>query len=252
MNVLLANLSTVIIDVVAVCIILIYLVSGFIRGFIKTFLSTFGTVLSLLIAILLCTSVATFLQGKFGVVSALSNSLNSVFNNMFGEVVMNTPLEYATADTMSQAGVSGWIIQIVLIIKNSGNVSSTATLNQVVSPVFAYYIVLVLSVIVLFIIFKIIFYIIGDIISSSKKLVFVHKTDKLFGAILGLIKGVVVVEFIIMIVSIIPLGFCQSFIANLNQYPITNFLYSINLYNSLLSNLSLPNIISYITALISA
>jgi len=162
---------------------------------------------------------------------------------------MNTTLEQVTTDQLSDAGLAGFIIKIVLSLQTNNEIPMDVTLNQVIAPIFGYYICLIIAVILLMIIFKIIFYIVGEIISNSKSFNLLTGVDKLLGVALGLIQGIINVELIIMIIAVIPLGFCQQLIAEIATAPFTNFINNINLFNLILSSISFADITGFITGL---
>ncbi len=246
---LLALSTGMIIDIVAAALILIITIASIIRGFAKTFISTFGSLLSLLIAVLLASLVTTFLEKQFGMVTAISNGLSGVLTNIFGDI-MNTTIGSATEGSLVSAGISGWLIQIIMSVKG-GDVPNDVSLSQVICPVFGYYVSLLISVIILFIIFKIIFFLIGEIIKKCTTIKIVKWLDKLLGFLLGIIKGIVTVEIIILILQAIPLGFCQSILSELPNAPFTLFINNINLYGIILTNFSFADVTSFIKGMLA-
>lgn len=247
---LLAVTTGNIIDIVAIALILIITVSGLVKGFVKTFFSTFGTLIGLLLAVILSANVVTFMQDKFGIVTAVSDGITGFLTNIFGDI-MTVTISEATEDAMSQAGISAWLIQIVLSLQTGNDIPTDVSLSQIICPVFGYYIAMILAIIVLFILFKIIFYIIGEIISKCKSIKIIYGLDKVLGFALGFVKGVIIVEFIIMIIGAVPLGFCQTVITELSNAPFSSFINDINLYGIILNNISLPDITAFITGLIN-
>jgi len=239
-----------IIDIVVFLLIAVATVRGFVRGFVKSFLSTFGTLLSLLFAVLLASATTNFLQSKFGLVSSISNGLSGVLTTAFGDAVMNTTLAHATEGALSEAGLAGWIIQIVLSVQADGSIPTDVTLSQVICPVFGYYVGLAISAVILFILFKIIFFIVGEIVSKNKTFKFLSGVDKLLGLAFGIIQGILTVEFILVVFGFIPLEFCQNTMANLESAPLTNFIHNINLFSLIINSISVPNITKFVTGLI--
>lgn len=243
---LLAPTTSAIIDGVALIIILIFFVIGAKKGFTKTFFSVFGGFISLLLAVLLCSSVASFLQNRFGTVTSVSGWLEGVLRNIFGETLMDTTLAEATEENLGVAGIAGWMLKIVLSIKDTAEVPMDVTLNQVISPVFAYYLVAILCTIGLYIIFKIIFFLIGEIVGKFHKITPVRVLDKTLGAIFGLIRGIIIIDLWLLIIKVIPIGFFQTIVTEIQNTTIVKFLESFNLFGYITEALINSNLIQMI------
>lgn len=243
---LLANTAGAIVDIVALTLIAVFAIIGLKQGFAKTFVSTFGTFISLILAALLCSSAVNTFQNNFGLVESISNGLQGSMTGLFGDTIMNTTLRQATETNLAEAGVTSWIIKIVLSIQTS-EIPMDVTLNQIICPVIAYYVVALISFVILFIIFKIMLFLLSRFVLKLYKIKIVKKTDKTLGVIFGLIRGILIIELAIWIISIIPLGFCHTLTIYIQNAPISNFLGNINLFsliiNSIANSGSLVNII---------
>lgn len=234
-NLLLINKTGAIIDCVALLILIITVTISARNGFVKTFFSVFGGVVSFVIAILLCSTVARAMEDKFGIITSVSAWLEGVLNNVFGHDLMNTTLQQANERSLAEAGLTKWILEIVLSFKDAEGISPDVTLNKIISPVFSYYIVAGLSVIVLYIIFKIIFYLFGEIIKKMHKFAPVRAVDGLLGAVLGIIRGIGIIYSILMFISILPFGFVQNISQEINNTVITAFFSKINVFEYIMS-----------------
>ncbi len=250
MNNLLALSTGAIADIVALALVLIFAIVGLKQGFAKSFISTFGTLIALVLASLLCNSFATFLQNKFGLVETIGNALPGTLSNIFGEDVMNVTLAQATENKLSEAGVASWIINIVISMQNNTSIPTDTTLNQILCPTIAYYVVIVIAFVLLLIIFKILLWLLGKIIIKMYTIKAIKITDCTLGFVFGLIKGILIAELIIMVISILPIGFFQTLTLEMQSAPICTFLNNINLYslilNSITNNGSLTDIVSNI------
>ncbi len=238
----------IIIDIVTVVLLLIFAIVGTVRGFAKTFISSFGTILSLIFAVLLCSLVATFMEQSFGLISAISNKANEILSGQISQVVLNSPIETVTYEVMNNEGVPGWIISIVMVLKANSSIPNGTSISGVICPAIGYYIACALAILVLFIIFQIIFFIVGKIIEKSKEFVLIDAVDKSLGFVLGLVKGLIVVWVIIAIINIIPLTFVQDIAANIKLAPVSNFINNINLIGIIMSAITDPkNIVQFIS-----
>lgn len=250
MNNLLAVNMPVIVDVVSIVFIAAFMIYGYAKGFIKQFVSAFGTIFSLLLAVLLCTSVATFLQNQFGLVQVVSDGLSGVLTNIIGADVMDVTLEKATTEYLASQGMALWMINIVMSFVADGSLPMDTTLNQIICPTFAYYIVIILSAVGLFIIFKLIFFLLGKIIDKLHSFRLIAVVDNGLGCLLGLFSGIIYLELIILVISIIPIQALQDVYAAIQSSILTSFIQRISLYNVVLNAISTTNVIGYVKNLI--
>lgn len=246
MNTLLTSYVNIIVDVVAVVVLIVFAVTGFKNGFVKTFFSTFGSILALLLAVLLASSVANFLSTKYNLVATIGDWLSGVLNGIFGEKVMNTPLSEATSELLSGYNIAGFLIEIILASKADSSIPLDTTLNQIIIPTFSYYVLLILCVIALFIMFKIIFFLLGALAKKLHSFMIFGLVDKILGLALNLISGAITLQLAMMIISIIPVSFCNDITVAINNSIICLFISNINLYSFILSLMSKVNITNII------
>lgn len=244
MPLLLLNNFSATIDIIALVILLAYALYGLIRGFAKTFFSVFGTLLGVLLAILIAPSVVSFLQGEYQLVDTLSENFGGVVQGLLSEDVFETPLALASQENLG--GIAGLVAKVVLFLKTSDNVSPNATIGQAVSSIFAYYAVLIISVIALFIILKLIFFVIAEIVKQGYKNKAVASFDRLLGLALGIINGIFNIELFLLIISVLPFPFFQQITLAINGSVLTKFLQEINLYQAIMTNVVYKNIINVI------
>lgn len=241
-NLLLISKTGAIIDVVALLIIIISIFFGAKNGFVKTFFSVFGGLLSLLFAVLLCSSVAKFAESEFGAVTSVAEWIEGGLRKIFGEALMDTTLSEANETGLAEAGVATWLLKIILSMKGSSEIPVDTTLNQIISPVFAYYIVAILCVIILYIIFRLIFFLVGEIVLRLHTITMIRITDGALGAILGIIRGIVIIDIILMIISVLPIGFFQSIAVEVDSTILTSFLSSCNIFGYIINTLLTGNL----------
>ena len=248
-NLLSANLP-LIIDGVAVVFILIFALRGLNKGFAKLFISVFGTIISLLLAVLLCSTVTNVLESKFSVVTNMAGSLEGVLTKVFGEKAMNTTLAQVTSDTVHELKLGSWLTDIVLTFAKDNSIPTDTTLNQIIGPTFGYYVVLVIVIIALFIIFKILFFLLGAFIKSLHSLKLVALVDKSLGFALGLVQGIISLELLIMTVAIIPIPVVQNIYASISLTAFTNFIHNINLYGVIMDMVASADIVGFVKGMI--
>ena len=252
MNNLLASTGSIIVDVVAIVVILGCALIDMKRGFLRTFLSLFGTILSLLLAVLLASKVAVFLQDNFGLVTSLSGSLKGPLISIFGEDVLNVPIGMVDEGTLATHGVSGWIIQILMASKLDGSIPLDTTIGDVLAPTFAHYVAMAIAVVGLFIVFKLIFFIIGKLIKKWHSIKIIAVVDKSLGFVLGIISAIIALEIVVTIISAIPIGFVQELYGYIKTSYVLGFIEQLNVFNLLLQSIAHTDVVGTIKSVIGA
>ena len=251
MNNLLAVNLPVIVDVVAIIFVAAFIIYGYAKGFVKQFVSAFGTIFSLLFAVILCASVAKFLQTRFGLVGSISAGLDGVLTNIVGADVMDITLGQAGRDYLAQQGMAAWMIDLVMLFVSDGSLPIDTTLRQVIGPTFAYYLLIILSAVGLFIIFKLLFFLLGKIIKKLHSIKLIAVIDNGLGCLLGLFSGIIYLELIIMVISIIPIQAVQDVYMAIQSSIFASFIAKINLYNVVLNAISSTNVVGYVKDLVT-
>ena len=244
MQILLLSSFSATVDIVALCLFTAYALYGLIRGFTKTFFSVFGTMIGLVLAILIAPSVVTFLQNNHSLLDTMSNSFGGVVQGLLPKGLINTPLMGASQENLN--GVATIIANAVLSLKGNASVSPEATIGEAVASIFAYYVLLIICIIGLFIIFKIIFFIIGEIVKKAYANKVVASVDRLLGLALGVINGIFNLGIILLIISIIPIPFFQQITLSISDTVFTKFVQNINIYQLILNAIVNNNIIGTI------
>ncbi len=248
-NLLISALGAVV-DIVALTILVSLTVLGAVKGFTKTFISVFGILISLILSALLCSTMALFMESKFSMITSISNGLTGILNGIFGDELMNVPLSTANEELLN-GNIALWLTSIILSAKNNPNISQTATLNQIVSPVFAYYVTVIISFVILYILFRIILFLVGELVKKAHKIVLVKKVDCTLGALLGFIRAFVIIGLSVAIIKILPIGFVQDFVIVIDNTILTKFCSTINIGSviiNLFANVNIGGVIEKVLA----
>ncbi len=251
MNLLASNLGAIM-DLIALIVIIAFTLVGLKNGFAKTFVSMFGTVLSLLFAALLCKVGANFLQKKYGLITTLSNWASGIVTNFFGDNIANVTLGEASAELLASKNLSQWLIGLILSIKSKGTISNEVTLNQIISPVFGYYTVLAIALIGFYILFRILFFLFGEIVKKAHFIKVVGVTDTVLGAVLGFFHAIIILQFCIMIIQFIPFAFFQNIALQIDASIFMRFISNINVFGLIIRGLSNINLTDIILSVINA
>ena len=233
MNSLLLSLSgSTITSLVAIGFMLLIALAGAIRGFAKTFVQTFGTIIAIVVALLLCAKAAVFLEGKIGIISFFSEKVSGLVEKIFGADVANMTLAEVT-DTEQLISDSGnrmslLFVNIILKVKDSG-APDTATVKEVLSPAFGYYISVAICGLGLFILIKVFFWIVSKIVSKLQKIKIVGSVDRILGFALGVLEGAIWIQIICVIISYLPFAIAQEICTYIAQSGFIEIINSVNL-----------------------
>ena len=236
-----------IIDIVALALIVLCTILGFRRGFAKTFVSTFGILLSLIFAILLSGVTAKFLESQFSWTTKISQGLTKSLSSVFGNDLMQTTIEQASSTTLTDAGLSGIIVKMILGIKSGSTISPDVTVGQAISSTFAYYITVLIAILILYILFRIALFLLSEIVFKAHKFKLIKGVDKTLGALLGVIRGIIIVQIIILIVDLLPFNFFNTISVAISKSAVAGFISRINIFKIIVSAIADT---SYIVSLI--
>ena len=232
---------TTIIDIVAIGLILIFAVIGIIRGFSKTFLSTFGSIIALICAALLCSATTATLEKSFGAVTFFTDKSAGAIAGIFGEDVLNATVGQVNSGAVPN--VPAWLTNIIKNLLNTETIDASMTLKNVIAPIFGYYITLIISFLVLYILFRIVLFLIGRFLNKITKIRIIGRIDKFLGFFLGIIKGMIVIQLIIVVINVIPLEFLQNLSLEIGKSQVCAFLNKINLINIIVEAFTNPEFI---------
>ncbi len=195
-------------DIALIVIVGLFFIVGFIKGFTKSMLTFFGTLASLLLAFLLCKKFVAFLDNSFG----LLDKCSALFKNWLPKMgeYMNYPVtDKASLDTaLSKAGIPSFLRKavnnLILPLIESDSLAEGTTLADTLAPLFGYYMLTVISFVALFIIGKLVFFILNAFLQKAIAFKPLKAADKLLGGALGLVKAALTVYVLLLIISILP------------------------------------------------
>lgn len=187
------NLSVA--DFVVIGIILVFVIIGFAKGFIKMFFSLSKKILATLGAYLLTSPVRNVL-----IDTQIGNTIRNTILDWLvskNEFLFNTPdlSNEMLNELQSSLKIPDFLFEIIREqVANSISVNPTETLGSIVSNTLAYYVVTILSFIVLFIILIIGMSIISAILSKIMEAPILNAINRLTGLAVGLVIGLVIVS----------------------------------------------------------
>ena len=181
-------------DIIIIALVIIIAIVGLARGFLKSLLQLFGTLITLVVSILLARPFAALLENWFGMSTALGNALvdpitpycvesgtggiSNFFLNKFAEILMgqnywqNPAYPQGAQDPAFIADFAGSIGDVLAVV---------------------------ISVVILYFLFRIAVAILGKIVDKITQNRAIGGLDRLFGFILGLLKGCLVVSVVFVL-----------------------------------------------------
>ena len=218
-------------DLVALAIFALCIIIGVARGFTKSLLKSAKKIISLIVAFALCGRVAVLLDGWFHIIDAISAPVGSLLERMFGAELMNTPFNEAmTADNATT-------VALVNLIKTAigQDATSAATLKELLCPIFSYYVAAIISFILLYIVLRLLFSLLTKILTAIiEKIKLLMIVDKILGFALGVINGFIVINIILVIISMLPLGSMSEINEAITESVVLSKISEINLFSLIL------------------
>jgi uncharacterized membrane protein required for colicin V production len=223
MNNLLVSSGTIT-DGIIIAILLIFVLVGVKKGFIKSVLSFFGSLVALIVAFIFCKQFAGILDNKFDLLAKIAKYVETALmkNSKFAIELSAGAIQ----ESLEAANVPGFMISVIMqlpVVINNTYPAGT-TVATLVSPVISNYILIIISFIGLFIIFKIVLLILKIFADSIKKIKIIDIVDKLLGLAVGVVEAAVVVYVALTVISLFP-SFMSKPMEGINSSKIGKYLY---------------------------
>lgn len=201
-------------NLIIIGIIVVFLFIGFIKGFFSELLGIVGSVLSIVLAAVFCNALADFLIDKTEIFDWLKNGIASVFPSDISsieglnlpEFIVNLINSYLSSDdgiTLAEA--------------------ISTTISKLIISFASFFIILLAVKLVVFILSKVL-----KALADSIKVIGV--TNRLLGALLGIIKGLLIVCGALYLIEIIPFEFLNGVRELADQSVLAQFFIKYNIY----------------------
>lgn len=182
---------------IAICIILfIFMVVGCKKGFLSQIIGLIAGAASIMLAYYFCDDLLKLVLNKFDALTPLTNKLTSLFSKNSVLAAEFNPETFKT--NLENLHIPNFIINAVA--KASEGVETTS-LAAILAGVVAKYLLLIACFVLIFIICKIAFWIIKKIAAIFHKTVIIGSIDKVLGLLLGTIKGLLVIYFVLFVIN---------------------------------------------------
>ena len=201
-------------NLIIIGIIVVFLFIGFIKGFFSELLGIVGSVLSIVLAAVFCNALADFLIDKTEIFDWLKNGIASVFPSDISSVEgLNLP-EFMVNLINSYLSSDDGITLAEAI---------STTISKLIISFASFFIILLAVKLVVFILSKVL-----KALADSIKVIGV--TNRLLGALLGIIKGLLIVCGALYLIEIIPFEFLNGVRELADQSVLAQFFIKYNIY----------------------
>ena len=188
------------ISIIILVLDLIFIIKGIVNGLLKSIICVLGGVIALVLAILLAKPLGNLLFD-----TALGESLTNIINDSLVNInseAFNTPIplenqEATISGVMTSLNIpsffNGLVTKLVLVMIS---VETEGTLGFLIGQSLAKYIIYVFAGLIIFIIFKLVFFILKILTRKVNKIPLLGKFNRIGGGILGLFNAFVVVTLL--------------------------------------------------------
>ncbi len=237
MNTLMGNVG-LIVDLVCLALILAFVITGLIRGFFKRVFKIAVTIGALLIAYFFCDNLVNLLEDQFQLLTKLTDKIVGLDLFKIPADVIKGSLSESIKAAVESMGLPQFIAEAAQSSAASletsiGNSIEGITLH--ISTVLSRYILIGASFVALHIVSKLILSVVAIILTKIIELPIINGVDKLLGAIMGLIKGFLVLTVVIYLISVIPGGIFEDLRQMLSTATFGGFLQEHNLFEAIIS-----------------
>lgn len=205
------------IDIVVLCVLIVFGIVGMIRGFLDTLISLFGNLFSLGIAILCSKPVSKFLDSIFHIVDGIGGKIASSLSGTVKPFVDNIEAvndgvltgaelkDYMKGDSLANRALKLFVEDSKEFVRTEGT-DAAAMDTQVVNYVgaqIAKIVAIVIAVIVMFVIIRIAILLLAKLFDALSKNKVVSGIDRAVGLLFGLIKGSILVCIVLAVFYLI-------------------------------------------------
>ena len=199
-----------VLNLIIIALFIVFLIYGIVKGFISQLFGFVGTIVAFIAAALLCGTVVNFVKANTSIDESLYNAISGVLPNIDQAVIEGYP-------AFLQA-----IFAPILDGSASAVETVSATLTNLIMSIAAFLIIVALI--------KLVFIILSVVLKNIIRKTFLGVIDKILGAALGLIKGLLFVSSILFVVEIALVPTIPSVAEAVEQPSIAKFLMEFNIY----------------------
>lgn len=190
-----------ILDIVIICLVVLFALIGFSKGFMNTLLSLVGNLATLVGAFYLAKPLTSLLNSTFGIVGAISKNLSIQISPFFTDFT-NLAGSEVIANHCSATGILKTAFS--LFIKPETVYESEEVLVSNLGNFAGSVVTMAICMLISFIIIKIALYFLAKIFDALKKKSLAFSgLDRILGLVLGAVKGLILIAVVCVIASLI-------------------------------------------------
>lgn len=218
------------VDTVVAVALLVFAVIGLFKGLFKELVGFIGTVVAFALAVAFCAKLAQFLIDK----TSLNASIASlIVSNFPSDEIAVSELPNALAALNIPSFLTSPILDYAAFLG-----TETVIVADVVSGTFAKYVLIIISFVAIVLLVKLACFILKTIFKAVKRIPGVGLMDRLLGAVLGVIKGLIWVCGILYVIDFFPIPALDGLKTEIAASPFVSFLAQYNIYAWLFSFIS--------------
>lgn len=198
------NYLPLILDVVAIVFLLIFMIRGYKKGFLKELVGLIGTIVAFFIAFSFAAPLADFLESQFGLTTMLSGWVEGILN---GIEVFEVPLSGESLNNALDVLILPSFLKDTIqeILAGVQYEEGAVTIAQMLSPIFAGFLVSLICGIVLFIVSSVVLELLANVLSSIlDKIPLLGGLNRLLGFLLGGVRALIYLYIILGVLSFLP------------------------------------------------
>lgn len=183
-------------DFIVFLILFLFIWLGYKSGFIKTLFDTFSYIISIILGVKIYPFVSEVLKKSF---------VYEYVNNIIGRNINNSLSEFS----------------LISKLLSSGYDKSINSLSEIILSIISFIAVIIIS--------KILLSLISRCISFVSKIPVISFFNRILGAVLGAIKGVLILYLAFLLIFIIPVKYTENVVKNINTSKIAYKFYNENI-----------------------
>lgn len=221
---LLAISPAFVLDLAVIIVLVVFGFIGFSRGLVRSLISLLGTFVCFLIALFLSKYVVNALEQSFGVLSFFSDLY---YDGFFKISVLNIDISAeGAAEALQQANIPAFLAASVLSGFAQGAAPGT-TLAVALSQSFASFTVSVISVILIFLLLRVLVAILEHISKATvERIPIVSGVNRIFGFLFGVVQGAFFLYAVLLVLSLFHFEDVVTFV---NESGLFAWMYNQNL-----------------------
>lgn len=209
LNSLLANMSNgMIADVICLAIIAVLAITNLTKGLFKQIFKVLSTIGAIFLAYYFCDDLIALVNAKFGISATLSSKVVEMLGS--SQVFLNEITSENLTNAVSTAGLPQFIADFAVQSLTDSLMTAYANVGEYLANIISNYILLGAGFICIYIVAKLVFFIIRKILEVVIKLPIIHGIDRFLGLILGLIEAALILCVGIYLIDLLPFEFLQG------------------------------------------